>query len=659
MNADVLNRTLEVKNKTDHLLNEVQVAFACSVENFENWFDAFLRDGPSEQANVLERFLVNPDTSKKPSCKYLDLYSKQPLKENESKDHKSSYQDLVNKLLRIDVEKRTEMPSTKGATKLIRSSPMKMSCSLSSPQQLWLPSLSVSTQVNTVNTLKIPARKSVTTKVRVKSIESKVKSHNSHTSLRRTTARNNGRRQRHGSNQKNCAYGRVHKGRTSSCRKVHNENSRKRQKVASINHTQISAPTSRRGRRSRDHSIKSPPKANIKKTITAIKDKQRKLNTLKKNLLPSGGTLRTRTTTSAITLPNKSLSASPIVPCKLSSPPSREGSVSPTAKMLNSLEDSDKEFETGKATFVDLVAPKPKPAPAKPVVKALINAKKAKEREEKRRLAKDRARMDFENAIHGGTISSFRSNSSQTSCKRVRVDSGWRPGTPSGHMNNSTMINRHIAAKERRKRILEEKKIQRLRTLKERELRRKTALKLKKSDMKLTKKKLRSDCFKKPKPKYRNRHRNDLSIAGNKSQNNHQDAKVSALATTTDMDMKKLFSGAWKSYSMSEPDDSDSNMSGDDSDHPGDKKIPDWARKGIYSKFVETQKRVDPDLIFGSYVNQTIDLCLLYKKLPTKKRYVRRNPSGDWSIDKLSPEENAEYKSKRGWLPATPPSQVK
>jgi len=159
--------------------------------------------------------------------------------------------------------------------------------------------------------------------------------------------------------------------------------------------------------------------------------------------------------------------------------------------------------------------------------------------------------------------------------------------------------------------------------------------------------------FKKPKPKVRSKHRSGWSNAFN-----NQRAQTGGLAAV-DMELEKLCLGSFKSYVMSDPDDSDSNMSGDDSDHPGDKKFPDWARKGVYSKLEERQRNVNPDTIFGSYVNQTIDLCELYKKLPTKKRYVRRNPSGDWSLDKLTQEEDVKYKAEKGWLPATPPVQVK
>merc|ERR550517_103061 len=106
-----------------------------------------------------------------------------------------------------------------------------------------------------------------------------------------------------------------------------------------------------------------------------------------------------------------------------------------------------------------------------------------------------------------------------------------------------------------------------------------------------------------------------------------------------------------REYRMSDLDDfSGDDMSGDDSDDPGEKFIPQWARKGNFLKLAKLQERTDPDTIFGRMNVRTCDLNALFKNFEQKTRYQKRGASGDWTQDRLAWCEERKFKRDMGFM---------
>jgi len=646
MNAHVLGNSLAVQRRTQIMIKKANVALARALETFDNWLDVFDKEGNSEQALKFENLLANPDRTKKPSPKYMEMFSSNSTVNKISKERSdNSCQKLVLSLLRNALEKKM---GRRSQSKEATSEP----CKAGHDTPTFLPSPRVTTKDKTVlNKYKTSsAPHSRTIKSRVDMVTKKPGSFPSSPSTARKLAKSkissSSRWIPPRENQQQVQHSMKEHSSLSFFQRKAEDRRKRLRPICSIDLTQSPVRNFKRRKapfksKTRGPNFKLTAKANKSKSITVIKNKQYSHNsnprqTNPTTYLPSKANRKNATSSgfssSGIIQPSQTLTPSKIR-C------SSDELLSPTTRMLKSLDQNnsdDSGMFSAKTTFMDLIAPKAEPAPAKPVIPALVTAMKAKKREEKRRLAKEKKTK------HLGKKLSEESTCTQPSRQRPRIDGGWR--TP----NRTEMKDRHVAAQERRKRIQEEKKSQRLKSQQEKERRRKAAMKLKNSDMRSAIKKSRLDCFKKPKPKLRRKIKGNGSSKGRKPVRNDQQFKFDNPICVADVDNAKLFSGV-KSYIMSEPDDSDSNMSGDDSDHPGDKKIPVWARKGVYSQLVGAQKSVDPDTIFGQYINQTIDLAQLYKRLPTKKRYIKRNPSGNWSLDKLTSEENAKYKTENGW----------
>jgi len=200
--------------------------------------------------------------------------------------------------------------------------------------------------------------------------------------------------------------------------------------------------------------------------------------------------------------------------------------------------------------------------------------------------------------------------------------------------------------KQKRVCILEYRRSERIQTLRKRQRRDKAAIRFtidcaKKERhilSKLKKTRLKRRGFKKSAPR-------------RKLLNKSDHPRLRTILKSENRVFQRLFSGGCSSglYIMSDVENSDSDMSGDDSDHPGDKVIPRWAQRSVIPKLVKLNRDIDPDSIFGSYINQTINLRQLYKGQRSKKRYVKRNPSGNWSLDRLTEQERDNYKLDMGW----------
>jgi len=656
MNTHVSENFLEVQRTAADMIEQANVSLARALETLDNCLDVLDKQEASEQSLVFENIPPNPDTMKKLSPKYVESFPTQSKVQEGKKEHsENTTKELVLDLLRNKVGNKmgqrtqsNDNPSLPSKANQDTSVCLNFQCvtakdktiqdrcrSNSAPNKRKMQSgvrlLSNKTGSFPFSTL--AARKLA--KTGISSCSRVILSPETH---RKGQHVRKGHSNRNFFKRKGCD-GRKRLRRASLIDLTQSQKAYTKRKMTPVE-SRIS-----------ESNVLSPSIAHTKRTTTVIKNKPCTNQNSRKNptkLLPSI-TCRKKMSSlelssSGITQISRSLTVSPILPSKLLS--SRAELLAKTTKLLKSLEQNnsdESEMLSAKTTSINIVSPKTKPDSAFPL---LVTEIKSKECEEKRRLPKERK------AKHAVVELSSEFSGTQPLRKRPKIDSG--SGTPT----RKGYLSRHVAAQERRKRIQWEKKTQLLKSQKVKERRRKAAKRLKNSNMRAIKNKSRWDGFKKPKPKLRGRFKGSGSSNGRKPLRNEHQLNFTT-SCPLEMEMTKLFPGVGsvKSYIMSEPDDSDSNMSGDDSDHPGDKKIPFWARKGVYSKLVDAQKCVDPDKIFGQYVNQTIDLAQLYKRLPTKKRYFKRNPSGDWSYDKLTSMENAKYKAEKGQTPAHQPAK--
>jgi hypothetical protein len=107
-----------------------------------------------------------------------------------------------------------------------------------------------------------------------------------------------------------------------------------------------------------------------------------------------------------------------------------------------------------------------------------------------------------------------------------------------------------------------------------------------------------------------------------------------------------ILSKSEDNYEMSDSgSDSDSSEA---SRRRATKRFPDWARRKNLIIAMEHQFskhcQIDPDELFGEI--ETCDLCAIFPSSESKKRYKRRNSSGNWAEYRLTEEEKARCKQQ-------------
>lgn len=338
--------------------------------------------------------------------------------------------------------------------------------------------------------------------------------------------------------------------------------------------------------------------------------------------------------------PAPSLSPSPIWGSGSKNPNNNQ--LSPTAKLFAACE-TEEQLGGGFSqveSFLPLVAKKKKEKP-KLVIPALEQAKRARERQEKQRLKKQKAKA--------GIRKPGPRSARQTLAGSKRRSENPNAGPPRKRVKKTKVESPHTAARNRRQRMQAEEKKRRLKAQQEKERRREANLK-KANTLKKKKRPKTSQGGKMGRK----------SVAGKKMRmsmaslsNSLTSPKARAAFDAAQESLKTLLTrvNTDSAYLMSDIEDTGSyDMSGDDSDHPGDKQIPKWANKSFFPRLVAATRHLDPDLIFGKFENRSVDLVKIYKGLPPKKRYVKRTPSGDWTEDRLKREEDRKYKWDMGWV---------
>lgn len=94
----------------------------------------------------------------------------------------------------------------------------------------------------------------------------------------------------------------------------------------------------------------------------------------------------------------------------------------------------------------------------------------------------------------------------------------------------------------------------------------------------------------------------------------------------------------------------------EDDDEGSRKPVPVWARGGELGSELSKQYQMDPDSIFRS-TGRSCALGDLFKHKGNKRKpdFSRRSSSGDWARDKLTWQEEVEYRRAMGFVldPAT------
>ena len=88
----------------------------------------------------------------------------------------------------------------------------------------------------------------------------------------------------------------------------------------------------------------------------------------------------------------------------------------------------------------------------------------------------------------------------------------------------------------------------------------------------------------------------------------------------------------------------------EDEDERPRKPVPVWARGGELGSELSKQYQMDPDAIFRSMA-RSCALGDLFKHKGNKRKpdFSRRSSSGDWAEDKLTWQEEVEYRRTMGF----------
>ena len=109
------------------------------------------------------------------------------------------------------------------------------------------------------------------------------------------------------------------------------------------------------------------------------------------------------------------------------------------------------------------------------------------------------------------------------------------------------------------------------------------------------------------------------------------------------------FGGETPGRAVTEDESSDSESDDDAPQQQGKKKIPSWARGTALKRALiaqATNPDLDPDAIFPCQM--TVDLAEIFGSFcAKKKRYANRGSSGNWTKDRVTQQEEQQYRRAR------------